>query len=110
MARGQAAKQEIMATILETFGGNSFLYNNGKEIRVNTQEDGEPVQIKITFTAAKTAVEPEDENAIPGASNVVDQANEVKVKEEETPKVVVEATVDEKEAIADLMASLGIKG
>ena len=108
MARGQAAKQEIMATILETFGGNSFLYNNGKEIRVNTQEDGEPVQIKITFTAAKTAVEPEDENAIPGALNATDQVSEV--KEEETPKVVVEATVDEKEAIADLMASLGIKG
>ena len=108
MARGQAAKQEIMATILETFGGNSFLYNNGKEIRVNTQEDGEPVQIKITFTAAKTAVEPEDENAIPGASNVVDQVSEV--KEEETPKVVVEATADEKEAIANLMASLGIEG
>ena len=107
MARGQAAKQEIMATILETFGGNSFLYNNGKEIRVNTQEDGEPVQIKITFTAAKTAVEPEDENAIPGALNATNQASEVK---EETPKVVVEATVDEKEAIADLMASLGIKG
>ena len=107
MARGQAAKQEIMATILETFGGNSFLYNNGKEIRVNTQEDGEPVQIKITFTAAKTAVEPEDENAIPGALNTTSQVSEVK---EETPKVVVEATVDEKEAIADLMASLGIKG
>ena len=107
MARGQAAKQEIMATILETFGGNSFLYNNGKEIRVNTQENGEPVQIKITFTAAKTAVEPEDENAIPGALNATNQASEVK---EETPKVVVEATVDEKEAIADLMASLGIKG
>ena len=109
MARGQAAKQEIMGTILETFGGNSFLYNNGKEIRVNTQEDGEPVQIKITFTAAKTAVEPEDENAIPGALNATNQASEVK-EEEETPKVVVEATVDEKEAIADLMASLGIKG
>ena len=107
MARGQAAKQEIMATILETFGSNSFLYNNGKEIRVNTQADAEPVQIKITFTAAKTAVEPEDENAIPGALNATNQANEVK---EETPKVVVEATVDEKEAIADLMASLGIKG
>ena len=108
MARGQAAKQEIMATILETFGGNSFLYNNGKEIRVNTQEDGEPVQIKITFTAAKTAVEPEDENAIPGASNTTSQVSEV--KEEEPPKTVVEATVDEKNAIADLMASLGIKG
>lgn len=108
MAKGQAAKQEVMATILETFGGNSFLYNNGKEIRVNTKEDGEPVQIKITFTAAKTMVEPEDENAIPGASNVVDQASEV--KEEEASKVVVEATADEKDAIADLMASLGIKG
>ena len=108
MARGQAAKQEIMATILETFGGNSFLYNNGKEIRVNTQEDGEPVQIKITFTAAKTAVEPEDENAIPGASNTTGQVSEA--KEEECPKTVVEATADEKNAIADLMASLGIKG
>ena len=108
MARGQAAKQEIMATILETFGSNSFLYNNGKEIRVNTQEDGEPVQIKITFTAAKTAVEPEDENAIPGTSNTTNQVSEV--KEEESPKTVVEATADEKEAIADLMASLGIKG
>ena len=108
MARGQAAKQEIMATILETFGGNSFLYNNGKEIRVNTQEDGEPVQIKITFTAAKTAVEPEDENAIPGASNTTSQVSEV--KEGDSPKTVVEATVDEKNAIADLMASLGIKG
>ena len=108
MARGQAAKQEIMATILETFGGNSFLYNNGKEIRVNTQEDGEPVQIKITFTAAKTAVEPEDENATPGALNATSQVSEI--KEEESPKTVVEATVDEKEAIADLMASLGIKG
>ena len=108
MARGQAAKQEIMATILETFGGNSFLYNNGKEIRVNTQENGEPVQIKITFTAAKTAVEPEDENTIPGASNITSQVSEI--KEEESPKTVVEATVDEKEAIADLMASLGIKG
>lgn len=108
MARGQAAKQEIMATILETFGENSFLYNNGKEIRVNTQEDGESVQIKITFTAAKTAVEPEDENAIPGASNTTSQVSEV--KEEESPKTVVEATVDEKNAIADLMAALGIKG
>ena len=108
MARGQAAKQEIMATILETFGGNSFLYNNGKEIRVNTQEDGEPVQIKITLTAAKTAAEPEDENAIPGASNPTDQISEV--KEDESPKTVVEATADEKNAIADLMASLGIKG
>ena len=107
MARGQAAKQEIMATILETFGGNSFLYNNGKEIRVNTQEDGEPVQIKITFTAAKTAVEPEDENAIPGALNTTSQVSEV--KEEESPNTVVETRVKEKNAIKVIMDSLGIK-
>lgn len=108
MAKGQAAKQEVMATILEAFNKDSFLYNNGKEIRVNMQEDGEPVQIKITFTAAKTMVEPEDENAIPGASNTTDQIKEV--KEEDDSKTIVEATTDEKEAIADLMASLGIKG
>ena len=108
MARGQAAKQEIMATILETFGGNSFLYNNGKEIRVNTQEDGEPVQIKPPFPPAQSAGVRDDEPASPGASNATGQLSEV--KEEESPKTVVEATVDEKNAIADLMASLGIKG
>ena len=55
MAKGQAAKQEVMATILSTFT-DSFMYNGGKEIRINTSENGEPVQIKVTLTAAKTSV------------------------------------------------------
>ena len=106
MAKGQAAKQEVMATILSTFT-DSFMYNGGKEIRINTSENGEPVQIKVTLTAAKTSVSPEDENAVPGAakvaSKVVDNGAAAPATEEK-----VEATDAEKEAISNLMAELGL--
>ena len=44
MAKGQIAKLEVAAKIIEAFGDNAFLYNDGKEVRVNTVENGEPVQ------------------------------------------------------------------
>ena len=56
MAKGSAAKQEVMAVILEAFGDKAFLYNDGKEVRVNCVENGEPVQIILALTAAKVAV------------------------------------------------------
>lgn len=54
-AKGSILKGEIAAKILETFPG-SFLYNDGKEIRINGTENGVEIQIKITLTAAKEAV------------------------------------------------------
>jgi hypothetical protein len=60
-AKGAILKQQIAEKILKTFSG-SFMYNDGKEIRINGMEDGNPVQIKITMTAAKVAVEPEGSN------------------------------------------------
>lgn len=56
MAKGAKAKQEVFKKILEVFP-DSFLYNDGKEVRINTIEDGNEVQIKVTLTAAKVAVE-----------------------------------------------------
>ena len=106
MAKGQQAKQEVMDKILQTFDG-SFLYNGGKEIRINTTEDGAAVQIKVTLTAAKTAVEPDDENATPApAKNAFDIAEGAEPTFEEPKKI--EATEEEKQAISDLMASLGM--
>jgi len=107
MAKGQVAKKEITEKILQTFDG-SFLYNDGKEIRINTTEDGAAVQIKVTLTAAKVAVEPDDENAMPApAKNAFDIANGEEPVFEESPKKI-EATAEEKKAIADLMAELGL--
>ena len=54
--KGAISKGRIASKILEQFPG-SFLYNDGKEIRINMTEDSQPVQIKVTLTAAKTIVE-----------------------------------------------------
>lgn len=54
-AKGSILKGEIAEKILKTFPG-SFLYNDGKEIRINGVENGVEIQIKVTLTAAKEAV------------------------------------------------------
>ena len=57
-AKGSKAKQEIFDKLIEMFPG-SFMYNDGKECRINLTEDGAAVQIKVALTAAKTPVEPD---------------------------------------------------
>lgn len=112
MAKGQAAKQEAFAKMLEMFP-DSFLYNDNKELRINTTEDGNDIQLKVVITCAKTPVSAGEENAIPGASfpepkattktKVVGLSADGAVAEQ-----VVEATEDEKQKISNLMAELGI--
>ena len=106
MAKGSAAKQEVIATILEAFGDNAFLYNDGKEVRVNCKEGGDSVQIKIALTAAKVAVEPGDDNKLPGTGIVV--KNDASPFPEPVVPQKVEASEDEKANVAALMASLGL--
>jgi hypothetical protein len=65
MARGAEAKAKIQKQILEAFPG-SFLYNDGKEIRIPTPEGAEIVQIKVALTCAKENVEVGSDNATPG--------------------------------------------
>jgi len=100
MAKGSQLKQEISQKILELFKGNSFLYNDGKEIRINGIEDGVPMQIKCVLTASKTPVGLEDsgdEDAAPALSF-----------EEKHEKVPDEPTSEEKARLARLLASLGM--
>lgn len=103
MARGQIAKAEIQKKILSNFEG-SFLYNDGKEIRIPVQENGELIQIKVALTAAKENVEQGADNAVPGiAAEKIDFESEVK-----TAKPVVEATEEEKNNVNDLLKALGL--
>ena len=103
MARGQIVKQEVLKKILETFEG-SFLYNDGKEIRILGNENGEEIQIKVALTCAKENVTPGQDNELPGAAAVAN--NELNF--EDTPKKVVEPTADEKANVQDLLRALGL--
>lgn len=108
MAKGAQAKAEIITKILETFE-DAFAYNDGKEVRINTIEDGEPIQIKLALTTAKVAVEKGEDAAVPGVKSpktpVAKSGPEPAFGIEPTP---IEATVEEKARLADIMAELGI--
>lgn len=98
--RGAILKKEIIQKLLETFP-NSFLYNDGKEVRINGMEDGIATQIKITLTAAKVPVE--------GGNSVV-TSNSVKaaVPAQPAEKIPDEPTAEEQKRLQDLLAGLGL--
>jgi hypothetical protein len=100
-AKGSLAKQEIANKVLETFPG-SFLYNDGKEIRINWTEDGLPIQIKMVLTAAKVAVEGGEDVAIPGAATAATKPTET------NEKIPQEPSEEEKERLAALLSKLGL--
>lgn len=99
--KGTILKKEITDKILATFEG-SFLYNDGKEIRIPGIEDGQELQVKVALTCAKTNVSPDGENALPGEDiPVVATVSNVS----QTP---VEATQEEKDNIKKMMEVLGL--
>lgn len=102
MARGSQAKLEITKKLLEVFP-NSFMYNEGKEIRIPVIENGEVIQIKITLTAAKTNVDIGGDTAVPGNTTP-----SVKATVSQPSGEVIEPTAEEKENVANLLASLGL--
>lgn len=110
MAKGQKTKTEITNKLLEVFKDNgAFLYNDGKEVRVNFSEDGELVQIKIALTAAKTPVEPGDDNAIPMTAAQNEELSFPIITTKEAKDTVVEPTAEEKANLKQLLSSLGLK-
>jgi hypothetical protein len=104
-ARGSVLKSEISKKILQTFPG-SFLYNDGKEIRINGFEDGQLIQIKLSLTASKTAVE--NENAAPltekTETTTTKESSEPSVKE----KIPQEPSEEEKQRLTNLLNKLGL--
>lgn len=104
MAKGSIAKNEIYGKIMETFP-NSFMYNDGKELRINTEEDGEPIQIKLVLTAAKTPISNGEDNALPG---VEVSFNESLVESKVTESAPAQISDEEKQSIQNLMSRLGL--
>jgi len=103
-AKGSILKKEVAGKILAAFPG-SFLYNDGKEIRINGIEEGLPLQIKVTLTCAKVAVEGGDDTVLPGEKT----AATADVKPAGTnEKVPQEPTAEEKERLTTLLNKLGL--
>lgn len=111
MAKGQA-KQEVAKIILEAFGDKAFLYNDGKEVRVNWVEDGNPVQIKLALTTSKVAVEQGADVAVPGsikpAVTAIPKSEMIDFEAPAAPAPVAAPTAEEKQNIKELMARLGL--
>lgn len=92
-ARGQKIKAQITQKILDTFEG-SFI--NDKEIRICGEEDGYPIQIKVTLTAARENIDN------PNKIIIIPQPAE----SEDTVEVSI--TSEEKKTVAQLFAGLGL--
>ena len=92
-ARGQKIKAQITQKILDTFEG-SFI--NDKEIRICGEEDGYPIQIKVTLTAAKENID--NPNEVIMVPQPTESANTIEVS----------ITSEEKKTVAQLLAGLGL--
>ncbi len=106
-AKGAILKQQIAEKILKTFSG-SFMYNDGKEIRINGMEDGNPVQIKITMTAAKVAVEPEGSKLTVAKNDLENTGIDFTAEAASSAQVPNEPSEDEKARLTMLLNKLGI--
>lgn len=103
-AKGATAKKEVFEKMLEVFEG-SFMYNGGKELRIDCEEESGPVQIKVTLTAAKepVSVGGAEMGGAAVASQTAPTSNFPK------PKELVEPTDAEKKNIESLLKALDLK-
>lgn len=104
MARGAAAKEEIINRLLNTFEG-SFKFD--KEIRIPMMENGEEVQIKVTLTCAKVNVDRGSDAALPGVSQTKDKPAVSSISNA-TDSFLIEPTAEEKANVKALMERLGL--
>lgn len=104
MARGAEAKKIVTTKLLETFNG-AFLYNDGKEVRIPIEENGEEIQIKVALTAAKENVYPGGDNALPGET--IEKIESVSQTQERT-EPIKKPTKEELKNVNDLLKALGL--
>ena len=103
MAKGNASKEIIFQKILDTFK-DSFMAD-AKTLRIPMEENGEPIEIKVTLTAAKDII---------GSAAVGEDHDWSDPKD--TPKstsigtatpAAAEPTQEEKENVQRMLESLG---
>ena len=99
-AKGSILKQEIIKKLLEVFPG-SFLYNDGKEVRICGNENGEDLQVKVTLTCAKENVAAGSDVDFPSLTNIKENLNNAEV-------VPAQPTKEEKDNVRRLMEALNL--
>lgn len=103
--KGAIAKQEVAQKILDIFK-DSFLYE--KEIRIPWVEEGVPLQLKLTLTAAKVMVNAGGDTAVPGGT-----VEEVAAASSQETSIAskaadTETSAEEKANLSALLRSLGL--
>ena len=102
--KGAIAKQEVTQKILDTFK-DSFVYE--KEIRIPWVEEGVPLQLKVTLTAAKVMVDAGGDTVVPGETK--ETAAMPSQETSVAPKVAnTETSAEEKANLSALLRSLGL--
>ena len=113
--KGQESKKVITQQILETFEG---AFVSGKEIRIPFTEDGVPVQIKVSLTAAKDIIENPNGNlsspSVSEVSKITVKDSKIVAKDEDfsfgdsitAPRNTTEPSQEEKETVKKLMEKL----
>lgn len=103
--KGSILKKEITNKILNLFGDQAFLYNDGKEIRICGIEDGTTLQIKCVLTCAKANVECGGDIALPGETDFPAPINQAPTPVSTQP---VAPTAEEKQTVANLLKKLNL--
>ena len=106
-AKGSILKQKIAEKILSTFPG-SFLYNDGKEIRINGEEEGQFLQIKVSLTCAKVAVTNDNDTDIIEDTKNISTSVSADGEINTNVNIPQEPSEEEKERLASLLAKLGL--
>ncbi|MBR3674000.1 MAG: hypothetical protein IKN65_06995 [Clostridia bacterium] len=104
-AKGTVAKQQIFKKIMEIYP-NAFFEEEDKILRIPIVENSENIEIKLQLTAAKTNL---GETGAPASAFSPPGAEEVSGYM--TPPVsseTLEVSQEEKENVANLLASLGL--
>ena len=109
MAKGTIAKEDVAKKIAAAFGAD-YLGEYDKKYYVYGMENGEKVQIAISMTCPKTAVEfaAAPATTAGGDWNFDDDAPATTTVTVAPSAGPVEITQEERDNIADLMARLGL--
>lgn len=110
MAKGQIAKDNIVAVIQTAFG-EDWIGEVDKKYYVWSEENGERVQVAISLTCPKTPVAAPGNAAVARFVDAQGQAMldfETEVSGSQAPAPAAEITDEERQNIASLLQKLGL--
>ena len=107
-ARGTESKATVFNTLMKSFP-KAFWEDENKILRIPLTENGNPIEIKVTLTAAKNNLAGVEAASAFTLTQEKEETMSEKLKTlKASPASNVEMTQEEKDNVAKLMASLGL--